>query len=259
MYRQPVVRPITSIKRKAGEAELPIRMSQPAPTVTSASGATPLDYAPVPGVQLALQPKRQRMNERTSTATFGATQRYDPRDGPVLLSKDHVTKLGEYVDRDVELLERYGWESFIRQRRGESDLSHRVEQLKHPAQQYLRHLRRRGARAIMSTAPWTQEHLAETMARGPHKSALEYADFLGEELVEFVLKGQWIVLPYHIVQALPRRIRKRLRVSPMGVVPQRDRRPRVIVDYSFFGVNAETVKLAPREAMQFGKALEQIL
>jgi hypothetical protein len=45
----------------------------------------------------------------------------------------------------------------------------------------------------------------------------------------------------------------------MGVVPQRDRRPRVIVDYSFFGVNEETVKLAPREAMQFGKALERIL
>jgi hypothetical protein len=41
----------------------------------------------------------------------------------------------------------------------------------------------------------------------------------------------------------------------MGVVPQRECRPRVIVDYSFFGVNTKTAKLAPLEAMQFGKAL----
>jgi hypothetical protein len=58
---------------------------------------------------------------------------------------------------------------------------------------------------------------------------------------------------------IPRRFTCQLRVSPMGVVPQRERRPRVIVDYSFFGVNDDMVKLAPREAMQFGKALERIL
>ena len=111
----------------------------------------------------------------------------------------------------------------------------------------------------MATAPWSEARLAATMARGPHKSAFEYAEFLGEELVEFVLKGQWIVLPYSVVRLLPRRVRRQLRISPMGVVPQRDRRPRVIVDYSYFGVNQETTKLAPQEAMQFSKALERIL
>jgi hypothetical protein len=93
----------------------------------------------------------------------------------------------------------------------------------------------------MSTAPWSEERLAATMARGPHKSAFEYAEFL----VEFVLKGQWVVLPYSVVQTLPRQVRRQLWISPMGVVPQQERRPRVIVDYSFFGVNNETVKLAP--------------
>jgi hypothetical protein len=43
------------------------------------------------------------------------------------------------------------------------------------------------------------------------------------------------------------------------VVPQHGRRPRIIIDYSFFNVNNETVRLAPDKAMQFGKALERII
>ena len=67
-------------------------------------------------------------------------------------------------------------------------------------------------------------------------------------------KGYWIVLPYPAVQGLPN-----LRISPLGVVPQRERRPRIIVDLSFSGVNRDTAKLAPPEAMQFGCALSRIL
>ena len=52
---------------------------------------------------------------------------------------------------------------------------------------------------------------------------------------------------------------KHLRLSPLGVVPQRNRRPRLIVDYTFSGVNDETACLAPAEAMQFGKALHRFL
>ncbi|CAB9501094.1 unknown protein [Seminavis robusta] len=50
-----------------------------------------------------------------------------------------------------------------------------------------------------------------------------------------------------------------LRLSPLGVVPQRERRPRTICDYTFFGVNEETEETAPMEAMQFGKALHRIM
>ena len=45
----------------------------------------------------------------------------------------------------------------------------------------------------------------------------------------------------------------------MGVVPQRERRPRTIVDYSFSGINQEAHRGAPPEAMQFGCALERVL
>jgi hypothetical protein len=50
-----------------------------------------------------------------------------------------------------------------------------------------------------------------------------------------------------------------LRLSPLGVVPQRDQRTQTICDDSFFGVNHETLALAPEECMQFGKALWRVL
>jgi hypothetical protein len=198
--------------------------------------------------------KRHRHDPPTSSGWNTAQQ-----DGPILLSAAQVDNLGTCINRDVRLLETLGWNRFIQDRQGKSDINIAVDAIRYPSRSHLRHLRRMGARAPMTTAPWSNECLEATMARGPHKLAFEYADCLGEELMEVILKGQWIVLPYSLVRALPRRVIRQLGISPMGVVPQRDRRPRVIVDYSFFGVNEETVKLAPHEAMQFGKALERIL
>jgi hypothetical protein len=73
-------------------------------------------------------------------------------------------------------------------------------------------------------------------------------------MADMVEKGQWVVLPYELLRHLPQ-----LRISPIGVVPQHDRRPRTIVDLSFFGVNKETVPLAPTESMQFGRTLQRLL
>ena len=92
------------------------------------------------------------------------------------------------------------------------------------------------------------------MMRGPHKSAKEERAFVCEEILDFCSQGYWAVLPYSEV-----RLWKDLRISPLGVVPQRDRRPRLIVDYSFSGVNDETVAMAPKESMQFGRALQRVL
>jgi hypothetical protein len=73
-------------------------------------------------------------------------------------------------------------------------------------------------------------------------------------MVDMILRRQWIVLPYHAIKDLPG-----LRLSPIGVVPQRDRRPRTIVDYTFYDVNADTCRLAPEEAMRFGRAFQRLL
>lgn len=92
------------------------------------------------------------------------------------------------------------------------------------------------------------------LRRGPHPSANHYADFIIEEFVSMIRRGHWCVLPSSCVHQLPN-----LRLSPLGVVPQRERRPRIIVDYTFSGVNQDTVPLAPSEAMQFGRTLFRLL
>jgi hypothetical protein len=79
-----------------------------------------------------------------------------------------------------------------------------------------------------------------------HLSAIKMADYTAQ--------GYWTVLPYQAVRHLPN-----LRILPLGVVPQRERRPCLIADYTFLGVNRETVRLAPPEAMQFGRALQRLL
>jgi hypothetical protein len=79
-------------------------------------------------------------------------------------------------------------------------------------------------------------------------------DFLCGEFVDMIQKGQWILLPSKLLLN-----NRNLRLSPLGVVPQRDRRPRTICDYSFFLVNDGTIELCPEQSMQFGRALLRIL
>ena len=73
-------------------------------------------------------------------------------------------------------------------------------------------------------------------------------------MLDFVNKGFFTLSPWRLVKDLPG-----LQVSPLGIMPQRKRRPRLTVDHSFCGINAETVQLAPSEAMQFGRTLERTL
>ena len=73
-------------------------------------------------------------------------------------------------------------------------------------------------------------------------------------MADMIDKGHWIVMPLSAAKGLPH-----LRLSPIGVVPQHERRPRTIVDYSFYGVNDETQPVAPLDSMQFGRALERLI
>ncbi|CAJ1941882.1 unnamed protein product, partial [Cylindrotheca closterium] len=106
----------------------------------------------------------------------------------------------------------------------------------------------------MSTLPWNTQRRDDAVARGPHKSAKDEVSFVREEFTDFLNKKFWTILPYRLVRHL-----QNLRLSPLGVVPQRDRRPRLIVDLSFFGINQESVPIAPSDSMQFGRALHRIL
>jgi hypothetical protein len=146
------------------------------------------------------------------------------------------------------------WPSFIEKLRGAPDLSSTIHTIPHAAGPTLQRLRRSGVHILQTDAPWSQQRKDHAITRGSHPSTHAHADFLREEMADMVQQKFWIVLPYHLVQHIPS-----LRLSPMGVVPQREQRPRVIVDFSFLGVNQSTLKVAPYKAMQFGRTFERLL
>jgi hypothetical protein len=162
------------------------------------------------------------------------------------------SELGKYISRDVALLSKLGWKKFVQQRRRRGDFA--SLNIQHPAKRLLKHIKTHGAPVQLSSKPWSQPKLAKAIRRGPHRSCQEYINFLEEEFIDMIKKEQWIILPYSTAKSLPG-----LRLSPPGVVPQRDRRPRWICDYSWYGVNDDTLPLAPLDSMQFGHALERIL
>lgn len=183
-------------------------------------------------------PKRVRLAEPTHT--------------PVTRAEATLRKYALAIAAKLEYVG--DWYSFVVTQRGRPDIARSAESIPHKAARLLKHLRRRGAGVTMQTAPWDQERLRRAATRGSHQSARGEIEFVCEEMLEFCQQGFWTVLPLHIALLLPN-----LQLSPLGVVPQRNRRPRLIVDYTYSKVNDDTLRLAPPDAMQFGKALQRIL
>ena len=189
------------------------------------------------------------VTRRTQPVRLGSKRR------KVATSKFKEDRLGKIVMQSILAYRRLSsWRHYASKTRGRKRLSRKAKRLRHRAASYLEKLRRHGAQAKLSGPAWSAEQLEACVARGPHKSAVEHSEFVRDEMADFCDKGFWTVLPFNLVKDLPN-----LRLSPLGVVPQRDRRPRLIVDLSFWGINDETISLAPRESMQFGRALERIL
>jgi hypothetical protein len=165
-------------------------------------------------------------------------------------------QLGEFIRLHSEWFQKMGWPELTRtiRKRGDLDVKNQGGVFPHPALGLLKSFQRTGVPVVMSTSPWSTKRRTRHVRRGPHKSCLAHLGFIRTEMLDFVKKGYWMVLPYSLVKDLPN-----LRLSPLGVVPQRERRPRLIVDYTFNGVNDETVKMMPNESMQFGRALERVL
>lgn len=162
-------------------------------------------------------------------------------------------RLGKLVLSSIQkLADGVPFLDLCRQHRGLSCLGD-VHGLPHPAAGLLTQLRQWGAPVRRSAPDWSRRDLDAAIQRGAHRSTLAHGEFLREEFADMVEAGQWIVFPYAWVQDLPG-----LCLSPTGVVPQRDRRPRTIVDYSFSLVNQSTLLDAP-DSLQFGHALLRIL
>jgi hypothetical protein len=147
------------------------------------------------------------------------------------------------------------WSEFINKCKDpRGDLHPNVLHLPHRAAHLLNRLRISGATVARSSAPWSLRQKLSALERGSHQSAKQHVDFLCSEFVNMIKKGQWILLP--ATQVMNNR---NLRLIPLGVVPQRERRPRTICDYSSFLVNDDTIELCPTESMQFGRSLLRIL
>ncbi len=175
-----------------------------------------------------------------------------PFDPSASLSPAEIT-LGKWAQTMRIRILKHGWQRAVAMARGVSNLTNSVGRLPHRAARLLNHLRQRGASVTMATAPWTSAWKQQAIIRGPYKSSQGEREFVHSEIHDFCKQGYWTVLPFSMVQDWPS-----LRISPLGVVPQRNRRPRLIVDYSFSSVNLDTIKLAPPESMQFGRALQRV-
>lgn len=167
---------------------------------------------------------------------------------------DRKDRLGKLIDLAVHRLSNSNsWSDFITKSRGQSDIQVKNE-VQHPAVPFLQQITASGVPVLQKTNKWTLEQRDAALKRGSHPSTHQHQDFIREEMASMVEQQYWTVIPYSQVRYLPS-----LRLSPMGVVPQRDRRPRIIVDYTFSGVNEDTALIAPMEAMQFGRAFNRVL
>lgn len=215
---------------------------------------SPASWPPTGPVMSALLPapsKRPRTLPTLSIPVVSTPllpREVEPNSSSTSLSESTLGKSAAAFD--IQLARSASWEAFGSSLRPLSDISPTVRHLPHKASRLLDHLRHRGAPVPLTTPPWTSERLRRAVRRSPHKSARDHAAFVFQEIQDFCTQGFWTVLPLSTALTLPN-----VRVSPLGVVPQRDRRPRLIVDYSYSGVNHETVRLAPPEAMQFGRTL----
>ena len=164
-------------------------------------------------------------------------------------------RLGKLIKANVaHLTSLTSWRNYVLATRGDTHIQESIKHLPHLAAHFLSQLQKDGMPALMREGPWPRSEVNARVTRGSHKSVDEHMDFVRGEMADFSAKGFWTVLPFDLVRDPPG-----LQISPLGCIPQCNRRPRLITDLSFYGINDETVKLAPAKAMQFGRALDWLL
>jgi hypothetical protein len=134
-------------------------------------------------------------------------------------------------------------------------LTSNLHSIPHPATHYLARLASAGVPFLTTDPPWSLQQRDAVHTRSSHRSvAVNYSDFLLQDMYKYLQMGFWTVLPYDAVRHFGP-----LCLAPAGVIPQRERRPRLIIDYSFYQTNQSAISLQPAHAMQFGKILQRIL
>ena len=216
----------------------------------------------VPGPHRTVGTRNATCNDLTLTTNTPVIQPLSPNTpSPKRLktSTPHLPyspgELGKLAVKFSRALARLGWNRFVRKQRTHSSLKNNIHLLEHKAAPYLARLARHGVPAPSTAPPWTLAQKDQAVHRGPHPSAARhYAAFLLEDMYDYVHMGYWVVLPYSAIRSLPH-----LKLAPSGVIPQRERRPRPIMDYTYNQVNQGAAPVAPTQAMQFGHTLQRLL
>ena len=262
---------LTATNSKKRKLELPLspslgkhHINEPSPLTTTTPLVTPSANESSTAFRITTPVIEDGLPPASTAPVVGKTPRSNAASAEE--DPDSPPKGGTLPDRELDELdtlvakatEQYlsasSWEEFFNQQKDpKGDLAD-VLSLKHPAARLLDCYKREGVPVSTNTPPWTKARKLAALARGPHKSAKEHVEFLRTEYASMMKKGHWTLIPAQLIVDLPD-----LRLSPLGVVPQHDRRPRTISDYTYFGVNEDTVALAPQEAMQFGRALHRLL
>jgi hypothetical protein len=108
-------------------------------------------------------------------------------------------ELGKLADWHAEILAQLGWHAYFTFMQTPHSINPLINIIPHPAAQYLRQLVCSGVPAIF-TSTWSQCQCDTVYHRGPHPSAAKYyATFLQADMLDYVQKGYWVVLPYHSV------------------------------------------------------------
>ena len=104
-------------------------------------------------------------------------------------------ELGTFITLATNNFEQFGWHETCRRMRSRSDITEDIGSLPHRAAPLLARLRLHGAPVILKSEPWPIELIEKRFRRGPHRSALEYADFLQDEFFGFCTEGVLDVAP----------------------------------------------------------------
>lgn len=216
----------------------------------------------VPGPHRTVGTRNATCNDLTLTTNTPVIQPLSPNTpSPKRLktSTPHLPyspgELGKLAVKFSRALARLGWNRFVQTQRTHSSLKNNIHLLEHKAAPYIARLARHGVPAPSTAPPWTLAQKDQAVYRGPHPSAAKhYSAFLLEDMYDYVHMGYWVVLPYSAIRSLPH-----LKLAPSGVIPQRERRPRPIMDYTYNQVNQGAAAVAPTQAMQFGHTLQRLL
>ena len=123
----------------------------------------------------------------------------------------------------------------------------------HPEAPLIRHTAEHGV--LIALPRVVDEEEKEAAIRyGTYASANKEAEFINAELDDQVQAGHVTVLPLEAVNYL-----HNLWLSPVAVIPQVGRRPRINFYFTWSGLNDVSKRLAPMKAMRFGGALQRIL